>query len=113
MPRKYHRPPAVKRRKSKRQSVPYTFEAPPESDNGATVLEPEAETLAAGEVARIGAAPVEDRLADTASSGRRELLRAASRHLNRDYSYVRREIVRILLLAGFLLVALIITSFFR
>ncbi len=111
MPRKYHRPPAVKRRKPKKQSVPYTFEAAPESDNGANMLAPETETLAPQETVAADRADEGDRVGDV--RGRREILRAASRHLNRDYSYVRREIVRILLLAGFLLIALIITSFFR
>ena len=34
MPRKYHRPPAAKRRKSKKATTPYAFDAAPEGQDG-------------------------------------------------------------------------------
>jgi hypothetical protein len=38
---------------------------------------------------------------------------AATRHISRDYSYVRAEVKRIVLVAGFLIVSLIITALLR
>ena len=49
----------------------------------------------------------------TAISTAEPLSHGGGRHVARDYSYVRTEILRILLVAGFLMVALIITSIFR
>ncbi len=39
--------------------------------------------------------------------------REPARHLVKDYSYVRGEVIRILGLATFLIVSLLITAFFR
>jgi hypothetical protein len=38
---------------------------------------------------------------------------AAAKHIARDYSYVRAEVRRIVLVAGFLIVALIIVALLR
>jgi len=38
---------------------------------------------------------------------------ATTRHISRDYSYVRAEVKRIVLVAGFLIVSLIITALLR
>ena len=38
---------------------------------------------------------------------------AVGRHIARDYSYVRAEVKRIVLVAGFLIVSLIITAIIR
>ncbi|HEV8573362.1 MAG TPA: hypothetical protein VGR43_01505 [Dehalococcoidia bacterium] len=37
----------------------------------------------------------------------------AARHISRDYSYVRAEVRRIVLVAGFLIVSLVITALLR
>jgi hypothetical protein len=109
VPRKYHRPPATttKRRKPRKTVIPYEFGAAPEEaasdvdgsdaegyedDGGAVIVDTRP--------ARSGDLPVRD------AHGRLE------RHVNRDYSYVRGEVIRIVLIAGFLLIALFITSRF-
>jgi hypothetical protein len=38
---------------------------------------------------------------------------AVARHISRDYSYVRAEVKRIVFVAGFLIVSLIITAIIR
>jgi hypothetical protein len=110
VPRKYHRPPdtTTKRRKPRKTAIPYEFKAAPEEAE-ADVDGSDAEGYEddGGAVAvdtrptRAGDVPVRD------AHGRLE------RHVNRDYSYVRGEVIRIVLIAGFLLVALFITSLFR
>jgi hypothetical protein len=106
LPRKY-RPPAAKRRKPKKTG-PYVYEGAPEAVEG--------------EDAEVAAAP--DELDDeewagdpqetvvVAAEGRPKG-REPARHLVKDYSYVRGEIVRILSLASFLIVSLLITAAFR
>ena len=102
MPRKYHRPPTTKRRKSKK-TLPYTFEAPPEPEEDAdTELSASAEELDEEDWTREAAAQVEE-------SGRKP----ASRHLVKDYSYIQGEVVRILALGTFLIVSLLITAALR
>jgi hypothetical protein len=110
LPHKYHRPPATttKRRKPRKTAIPYEFEAAPkeaardvdgsdaegyQDDGGAVAVDTRP--------ARSGDMPVRD------AHGRLE------RHVNRDYSYVQGEVIRIVLIAGFLLIALFITSLFR
>lgn len=39
--------------------------------------------------------------------------RGESRHVTRDYSYVRSEVLRIVLIAGFIIVSLVITAILR
>lgn len=109
MPRKYHRPPAAKRRKSKKATTPLAFDAAPEGQDGDVPAAGAAEAVSTMEppsvVASSSAAP-EQRAGASAA-------RTPGAHVTRDYSYVRTEILRILLVAGFLMVALIITSIFR
>lgn len=102
MPRKYHRPPTAKRRKSKK-TLPYTFEPPPEPEgNGGTELAASAEELDEEDWTREAAAQAEE-------SGRKP----ATKHLVKDYSYVQGEVIRILALATFLVVSLLITALLR
>jgi len=50
----------------------------------------------------------------TGSSGRDDSRAdAAVRHIMRDYSYVRSEVKRIVLVAGFLIISLVITAILR
>lgn len=111
MPRKY-RPPAARRRKSKRQTPYYVEPLPDSSDEsaaqdgaGASILQ-DAEAEAAVLVAAPKSAPVQARAADRSAA-------TVAKHIAKDYSYVRAEVMRILLVAGFLIVSLIITALLR
>ena len=108
MPRKY-RPPAARRRKSKR-APPYFVEPVP-GDGDLTSGEV-AEAVSVAEPVR--AAP-EERAKPSASPGKDGGRAEASvtRHISRDYSYVRAEVKRIVFVAGFLIVSLIITAILR
>jgi hypothetical protein len=105
LPRKY-RPPAAKRRKAKKTSA-YTYEGAPEPK--------------VGEDTEVAAAPDEldeeewegDAQASVAVAESRQKGREPARHLVKDYSYVRGEVVRILGLASFLIVSLLITAVLR
>ena len=110
MPRKYHRPPTAKRRKSKKSAtVPYVLEPPPEPDNGAApAIDEEQEEELATPAASAVRVREESRAAPGRTSGA-----TPSKHVSRDYSYVRGEILRIVAVAGFLVVALVITSILR
>ena len=88
MPRRY-RPP-VKRRKPKKRTT-------------ADIL---AEPLAPQE---IGAPVVATRAAVSTGAS---ASRSETRHVTRDYSYVRTEIVRIAVVAGFIIISLVLTAVF-
>lgn len=119
MPRKYHRPPTTKRRKSKKTSSPNVLEPLPESQtdhSGATV---EDEDEAAEEYGE----PVEteeyvDEDDEVYEAAPAQVAAAAKkarpvRHLVADYTYVLTEIKLSIALAIFLIVALAITAIFR
>ncbi len=114
MPRRYHRPPAVKRRKSRRPGAPYPYEEASPGD-GTAVGEP------ALDDAEGGAWDESDDYEDdepavpaaVATQPKPAAGREASRHIQKDYSYVRSELMRILALAVFLFVALVITAILR
>jgi hypothetical protein len=105
LPRKY-RPPAAKRRKAKKTGA-YSFDGAPEPE--------------AGEDTEVAAAPEElddeewpgDALAAETVAESPQKGRAPVRHLVKDYSYVQGEVVRILGLAAFLIVSLLITAVLR
>lgn len=105
MPRKYHRPPATKRRKSKK-TLPYAFEGSPETEEV--------------EDTELAAAPEElddedwpgEAQASVSDEGRLKG-RAPTRHLVKDFSYVRGEVVRILVLGTFIVTSLVITALLR
>lgn len=105
MPRRYHRPPAAKRRKAKRTSIPYAFEAAAEPENGGL---PVAEADAGEQGAAIKAPVFMAR-----ATSERALAEAPTRHVERDYSYVRAEVFRILMVAAFLIISLTITAILR
>ena len=88
MPRRY-RPP-VKRRKTKKQSP---------SDILAQPLAPE----------EVVAPVVAPRAAVSTAS---PASRSETRHVARDYSYVRGEIKRIAIVAGFIMISLVLTAIF-
>jgi hypothetical protein len=109
LPRKYHRPPATttKRRKPRKTAIPYEFQtAPKEADVDGSDRE--------GYEDDGGAVAVDNtRPARSADAPARDAHGRLERHVNRDYSYVRGEVIRIVLIAGFLVIALFITSLFR
>lgn len=88
MPRRY-RPP-VKRRKPKKRTT-------------ADIL---AEPLAPEEIATPRV------VSRTAVSTAAPASRSETRHIARDYSYVRTEILRIALVAGFIVTSLVLTAVF-
>ncbi len=118
MPRKPHRPPSTttKRRKPRKTAIPYEFEAGPteaaadeasedgEGWEGEDITESEATAVAVEERPRLQRrGPIVER----DEHGKVE------RHVRRDYSFVRGEVIRIVVIGGFLVIALIITSIFR
>jgi hypothetical protein len=110
LPRKYHRPPdtTTKRRKPRKTAIPYEFQAaPPEAASDVDGSEAEGYEDDGGAVA------VETRPARPGDTPVRDAHGRLERHVNRDYSYVRGEVTRIVLIAGFVVIALFITSLFR
>jgi hypothetical protein len=106
LPRKY-RPPATRRRKPRKATIPYEFETPAQPDaesNGAD--QNEAPLVAVG-VAEVEPEP-EDR-----PLGRAPVAQRGERHITRNFGYVRSEMLRIVAIATFLIVALAITAYFR
>ncbi len=108
MPRRYHRPPAAKRRKAKKTSIPYAFEAAAEPENGGL---PAAELDAEGEGQESVA--FEEHVAVGRPAREKSAVEAPTRHIQRDYSYVRAEVFRILMVAAFLIISLTITAILR
>jgi hypothetical protein len=114
LPRRYHRPPTVKRRKPRRPGAPSPFEEAVTSD-GAAVAEPAAEEFTDEEWEDDGEFEDEEVQAAlaTATGASTGPTRDASKHIQRDYSYVRTELTRILMVAAVLIVALVITAILR
>ena len=104
MPRKY-RPPESRRRRARKTPSPHIFENPPE-DGDAPVDTVKEAVLA--ESTPVPAPAAAQRLSVAQSSRA-----TVTKHVSRDYSYVRGEIGRIILVAGFLVVSLLITSLLR
>ena len=109
MPKKYHRPPATKRRKSKKSAAaPRVLEPLPEdnTDHSTAVVEDAApdDLDEAYDDAEETVEPV------TSVAFER---RTQVSHLVMDYAYVLKDIRLSLGLAGFLILALVITAIFR
>ena len=117
MPRKPHRPPSTttKRRKLRKTAIPYEFEVGPaaavvdeapddgEGWEGEDISAAEATAVAVEERPRMRSGPIVER----DEHGKVE------RHVRRDYSFVRGEVLQIVVIGGFLVIALIITSILR
>jgi hypothetical protein len=110
LPRKY-RPPAARRRKTKRQGPVFveplqqSVNAPPQSEDGAKTFEDvESERAVSVAIAEPGAAPA--RVVERSPA-------TAMKHIAKDYSYVRAEVKRIVLVAGILILCLIVTALLR
>ena len=111
MPRKYHRPPAAKRRKSKKAPSPQVFEPAPEPQNGGSPFVDE-ESVPLAEPAPAAAEPFRAPKPGRSASGGAPR-QAGGKHITKDYSYVRAEVARIVLVAGFLITSLVITAILR
>jgi hypothetical protein len=114
LPRKYHRPPTAKRRKSKKTSSPNVLEPLPESQ---TDISEEAFDGEVDEEFEEG-----DDIAEYVDEGEDDYEYEAApveqkarpaRHLVADYGYVLSEMKVSLALALFLVVALAITAILR
>jgi hypothetical protein len=107
LPRKYHRPPTVKRRKARRTGpdAPLTGKSVDGSEMGAISAEDgfDEEWDEADEFEEEPAA------AAVATSAGRD----RSQHLQRDFSYVRSDLIRVTVVGTFLVVSLVITSILR
>lgn len=106
MPRRYHRPPQAKKRKARKTRIPYVLEdadVVAEPENGGLPLAEEQE-----EEAPAAVAPVRVQRPSQDSEAAPPVP-----HIGRDYSYVKAEVVRILVIAGLLLLGLVITAILR
>jgi hypothetical protein len=118
VPRKPHRPPSTttKRRKLRKTAIPYEFEAGPTeaaADEAADDGEGwEGEDITASEATAV-AVEERPRLQRRGPIVERDEHGKVERHVRRDYSFVRGEVIRIVVIGGFLVIALIITSIFR
>jgi len=102
LPRRYHRPPTAKRRKAKRIGSQEPVEGRPIDG------------------AEAGASPSEDGYDEAWDEEYEEApvvvvetQRDRSQHLQRDFSYVRSELIRVGVIGTFLVVSLVITSVLR
>ncbi len=113
MPRKYHRPPdTTKRRKIRKTSIPQSGEQPddfvdaPESENGALDAPVAAVSIANPAPEAEDSPKLKGTLRAAAASG-------SDRHVGRDYSYVVGDLLRVSVIAAFLIISLIITAVLR
>jgi hypothetical protein len=111
LPRRY-RPPAAKRRKTKRGASPAPFEEPiavPTTDSSILTSDEADEEWEDDE-------EFEDEPASSAAVAtavRPAAGRERTQHMQRDFSYVRTELIRVAAVGGFLIIALIITAILR
>ena len=90
-----------KSRRRGRKTVQYDFAQSP-----AAQVATEVDSETATEAPEPGA-PGASYVRDVSPDGRTE------RHVSRDYSHVRNEVVRIVILGGVLIIAIVIAGFFR
>jgi hypothetical protein len=104
LPKKY-RPPDSRRRKGRKVASPHIFEQAAADGN--------AGDSAANEAVLTGPAAAPAPVIAERLSSAQPSRSTVTKHLSRDYGYVRGEIGRIALVAGFLIVSLIITAILR
>jgi hypothetical protein len=106
LPRKY-RPPVAKRRKSRKTPIPY---------EAAHVHDDSGDTLDAHEdgEAPLVAVDVAEPVPEPEDRPLRKVSRTeGERHISRDYSHVRGELLRIVAIASFIIIGLIVTAVLR
>jgi hypothetical protein len=110
VPKKYHRPPATKRRKTKKPSSQRVFEPLPESetDHSETVIQ----EVAPDDVDESYEDDAEEVL-EPVTTVAAPVSKVRVEHLVTDYRYVVSELRLSLGLAAFLIVALLITAILR
>ena len=107
MPRKY-RPPA-RRRKTQKTTIPYEFQQADQSQ-----AQDGSEEAADAPLTAVGVAEAEPEPEIEERAPRRAEVEArGERHIARDFSYVRSELLGSLRSPTFLIVALAITAYFR
>ena len=109
MPRKY-RPPPARRRKAKR-SAPHYVESLPE--DGGVASQAHDEAVAAIELPETEPTVAERTPQPAGRVDSRATAPVAAKHISRDYSHVRAEVKRIVLVAGFLVISLMVTALLR
>ena len=112
MPRRYHRPPTVKRRKVRRTGSPTSLEQPADLESG---LSTDVSSEDVSDQEWEEAAEVEDSVSAPtvvveASQGSS---RDPVRHIQRDYGYVRSELTRIVAMAAIIVLGLAIVAIIR
>jgi len=112
LPRRYHRPPAVKRRKTRRPGSPGTIDDVTGTENGVST-DVSTEDLSAEEWD--GDSDVEDStsMVGVATDVTQEPARDHTRHIQRDYSYVRSELMRIATMAVIIVLGLGVVAIIR
>ena len=90
-----------KSRRRDRKTVQYDF-----AEGPASQVATEVDTETATEASE-PAAPGADYVRDVSPGARGE------RHVSRDYTHVRNEVVRIVILGGVLIIAIVVAGFFR
>jgi hypothetical protein len=91
----------VSRRRRGRKTIEYDFAEAPDGEAAAD------EAALDDEEEAVEAAPGAQYVRSGAPAGRLE------RHVSRDYSHVRGEVIRIVVIAGGLIIAIIVGGFFR
>jgi hypothetical protein len=112
LPRRYHRPPAVKRRKTRRPDSPAPYEVPEDTDGGVST---DLSTDNLLDDTWDEADEVEDSASDVGVTAAAAEVspRDSVRHVQRDYGYVRSELIRIAVLAAVIIVALMVIAVLR
>jgi hypothetical protein len=105
VPRKYRPPASSKRRKSR--TVEYDFPTPTEAPETA-VAEEEGEEYEDDDIDY-----ADEPVIETTASVGRSIADRPERHVRRDYSYVRADVIRIAVFGAVLIAALIIGGIIR
>jgi len=112
LPRRYHRPPTVKRRKTRRPGSPIPLEETAGVESGLST-DVSSEDLSDEEWEEEG--EVEDSVsaATTVAAAKQESSRDPVRHIQRDYGYVRSELTRIAAMAAIIVLGLAVVAIIR
>ena len=111
MPRRYHRPPALKRRKVRRPGSPTSLEETASIENG---LSTDVSSDAFAGEEWDDEAEVEDSVSTAfVAEANQGSSRDPVRHIQRDYGYVRSELTRIAAMAAIIVLGLAVVAIIR
>jgi hypothetical protein len=113
LPRRYHRPPAVKRRKPRRTGPSSPYEETTAPPDGGEPAEQPSDEFSDEEWEEDEQFEEEPAAVATTAEVPKPAARQGARHIQHDYSYVRTELMRVLVMGFGLLLALIVVSIFR